>query len=277
MVKVLFAALFLFTFLYAQNPSFELVETKIKAILDSKTYRENQAFVKIVFSPPEKFIINDRVNSVKVIETLKDNGLLDLFFNKPTEIELQFKTNGAPLFFVKIVGDTLRNIGYYRYVTKSSSYNESEFIWSVSIVSEYAADPMILQRELLRNGCSIVDIERQSPTKWLYTIDMLHAKLDVDTLEEGYEKRLRRSLFPFWLDVSKIRKLRIVSKGRNNWYPNISYYDNHLHLVKVLQRDRKSYEITLVIPKDAYYIKIADIYTMKNIKDTLILKPKGSR
>ncbi len=66
-----------------------------------------------------------RVNSVKVIETLKENGLLDLFFNKPVEIELKFKTNGSALFFVKIIGDTLRNIGYYRFVTKSSSYNET--------------------------------------------------------------------------------------------------------------------------------------------------------
>ncbi len=277
MVKAFVLAMFVVLGAFAQQNYKELVDAKVRTILDERTYKENKAFIDIILSPPQKFVTNERVNSVKVIETLKANGLLKLFFNKPTEIELRFKTNGTPLFFVKIVGDTLRNIGYYRYVTKSSSYNSSEFVWSVSIVSEYAADPMILQKELQKSGCSIVDIERQSPTQWLYTIDMLHARLNVKQLQEGRELRLRRSLFAYWLDVSKIRKLRIVSRGRNNWYPDISFYDSLLHLVKVIQRDKKSYDITLVIPKNAKYIKIADMYTMKNIKSELILKPIGSR
>ncbi len=254
-----------------------LLNKKIQSLLDEKSYEQNRAFIKLLFSPASDFFYKDRVDSVKVIATLKENGLLNLFYNKPTEVELGFKTNGAPLFFVKIITDTLRNIGYYRFVTKSSSYNNSGFFWSVSIVSEYAADPMILQKEFSKAGCEIVDIVRESPTKWIYTIDMSHAFLNVVELQNGLNITLQRSLFPYWLDVSHIRKLRIESKRGNSWYPDISYYDALLHLVKVVQRDKRSYDITLKIPKDAKYIKIADIYTMKNIKDSLILHPIGSR
>ena len=250
---------------------------KVRSILDAKSYAQNEAFVKIIFSPAEKFMINDRVDSVKVVETLKENGLLELFFNKPTKIVLEFKTNGAPLFFVKIVSDTLRNIGYYRFVTNASKYNSSEFTWSVNITSEYAADPMILQKELQKSGCSIVDIQRESPTRWSYTIDMQNAHLPVKRLQERMVVTLRRSLFPYWLDVSQIRRLRVVSRGRNHWYPDVSFYDSHLHLVKVVQRDKRMYDVMFNIPKNAKYIKIADLYTMKNIKDSLELHPVGSR
>jgi hypothetical protein len=272
------ACLLLVVQLAASNQALkERVLSKVETILDAKSFEENRAFIDIIFSPAQKFMENDRVDSVKVIETLKANGLLELFFNKPTPIVLEFKTNGSPIFFVKIVSDTLRNIGYYRFVTKASTYSNSEFSWSVNIVSEYMADPMILQNELQKKGCKIIDIERESATKWSYSVDMRHAKLDVDQLQEGYVKKLRHSLFAYWLDVSKIRRLRIVSHGRNHWYPDISFYDSLLHLVKVIRRDKKSYDITVAIPKDATYIKIADIYTMKNIKDSIELHPVGSR
>ncbi len=273
---LLAGVLFVFAFASSQRAE-ERVLKKVQTILDTRSFEQNRAFIKIIFSPADRFLHNGRVDAVKVVETLKENGLLQLFFKKPSEMVLEFKTNGSSLFFVKIVSDTLRNIGYYRFVTKASRYNNSEFSWSVRIVSEYAADPMILQKELHKSGCEIVDIERKSPTQWVYTIDMHNAHLPVQVLREGFVVKLRHSLFPYWLDVSKIRRLRVVSHGRNHWYPDISFYDAHLHLVKVIERDKRSYDITVVIPKNARYIKIADIYTMKNIKDSLELHPVGSR
>ena len=273
---VLSGLLFVLVFAQPATPKERLLQ-KVQSILDAKSYAQNEAFIKIIFSPASKFMLNDRVDPVKVIETLKENGLLELFFNKPTRIVLEFKTNGAPLFFVKIVSDTLRNIGYYRFVTNASKYNSSEFTWSVSITSEYAADPMILQKELQKSGCSIIDIQREGSTRWSYTIDMQNARLPVRELREKMVTTLRRSLFPYWLDVSKIRRLRVVSRGRNHWYPDVSFYDSHLHLVKVVQRDKRMYDVMFNIPKNAKYIKIADLYTMKNIKDSLELHPVGSR
>ena len=276
MVKILVAFFLLITFAHAEDALMQ----KIKSLIDINNYEQNKAYIKIIFSPKSAYydVENDeRVNSVKVVQTLKENGLLDLFFKKPKELQLSFKTSGAPLFFVKIMGDTLRNIGYYRYVTTQSTLNSSEFIWTISLTSEYATDPLILQKELQKSGCNITDITRTSPTKWSYVIDMRNGYLNLYVLHNLEKIRLKRSLYAHWLNVSQIKKLKIHSPSRNSWYPYIAFYDTSLHLVKVLRIDAKRRDLTLNIPPNAQYIKISDIYTLKNIKDSLVLTPLGER
>lgn len=275
MVKLFFSLLLLFSFSFAENFQEDLLTQKIKTLIDAKVYRQNKAYIDIIFSDDLTYYNGNRVDSVKVIQTLKDNGLLNLFFKKPQEITLTFKTNASTLLFMKIMSDTLRNIGYYRYVTKESNLDNSEFTWTISLISEYATDPLILRKELKRSGCDIVDIKRKSPTKWIYDVDMRNGHLNVDVLEDGGEVKLKRSLLAYWLDVSQIRKLRIKSSYRNNWYPYIAYYDSSLHLLKVIRRDIKSRRLTLKMPTGTSYIKISDIYTLKNIKDSLVLSPSS--
>lgn len=278
MVKVFIAFVLLFSFSFAEEVIEEDPLTqKIKTLIDINTYKQNKAYIDIVFSPKSEYYTAYRVDSVKVIQTLKENGLLDLFFKKPRELKLNFKTSGSPLFFVKIMGDTLRNIGYYRYVTQESTLNSSEFTWSIVLTSEYATDPLILQKELQKSGCDIVDVQRNSATDWSYMIDMRDGYLNMPRLSDKEEVKLKRSLYAHWLNVSQIDKLRIYSSSRNHWYPYIAYYDNSLHLLKVIKRDSRRRNITLDMPSGAYYMKISDIYTLKNIKDGLVLTPSGSR
>ena len=281
--KSLFLFFFLFcAVLFAQTPKQQiskedLLTQKIKTFLEPKVYQENKAFIEIIFSPKEEYYFSERVDVVKVAQTLKDNGLLNLFFVKPQELTLHFKTSGAPLFFVKIMGDSLRNMGYYRYVTKESTLNESEFVWTITFTSEYATDPLILQKELQKNGCDITDIQRESSVDWTYTVDMRDANLDIVRLEQGKEFQLKRSLYAHWLDVSSVQKLKIKSSSRNNWYPYIAYYDRSMHLLEVIKKDKKVRTLTLKIPRYAKYIKISDLYTLKNIRDELILIPSATR
>jgi len=250
---------------------------KIKKLIDKSVYDKNEAYINIILSPKSDYIIGNRVDSVKVIAILKENGLLNLFFKKPSELKLSFKTSGSPLFFVKIMGDTLRNIGYYQYVTKESNLNSSEFSWKITLNSEYATDPLILQRELKKSGCNIVDVQRNSSTDWSYSIDMSNGYLNIKILQALEEVQLKRSLYAHWLDVSKVNQLKISSSARNDWYPYISYFDSSLHLLEVFKSDQKTFKTTVNIPANAKYMKISDLYTLKNIKDTLTLNPIGSR
>ncbi len=278
MVRLLLLCLLLFSFAYTDEPKEdELVTQKIQTFIEPGVYEENKAYIDIVFSPKSDYFMGERVDSVKVIQTLKENGLLDLFFKQPSELTLNFKTSGPPLFFVKIMGDTLRNIGYYRYVTKESNLSSSEFTWTISLTSEYATDPLILQRELQKSGCSIIDVQRNSATNWTYTVDMRSGNLNLPALEDGSEVKLKRSLYAHWLDVSKIKRLKISSSRRNDWYPYIAYYDASLHLLKVIKQDSKKRRVVLSIPRGTKYIKISDLYTLKNIKEGLRLNPIGSR
>ena len=250
---------------------------KIKSFLSEKAYETNKDFINVIFEPHASFYVKDRVNAVKVIQTLKDNGLLNLFFRSPQNFRLNFKTSGFPLFFVKIMEDTLQNIGYFRYMTTASNFDASEFSWSINLTSEYATDPLILQNELHKSGCSIVDVEKNSAKEWTYTIDITNGYLNVAQLHTGEELKLKRSLYAHWLDISKIRSLTIKSSRRNRWYPYIAYYDASLHLLKLFKKDRIYKKLTLSIPKNAKYIKISDMHTLKNVKDELVLYPKGTR
>ena len=281
MVKLFFSFLLLFSLSFADETPLELeenlLEYKIKSFIDLEVYEKNVEFIKIIFSPKSDFYINDRVDAVKVLSTLKDNGLLKLFFKKPQELNLHFKTSGSPLFFVKLMSDSLRNIGYYRYVTTASELNNAEFRWSISLNAEYATDPQILQKELEKTGCKIIDIQRSSANEWTYSVDITSGFLNVQVLQEDEEFKLKRSLYAHWIDASKIEELRIRSSRRNSWYPYIAYYDKSLHLLKVIKHDEKHSDIRLEIPKCAKYIKVSDIYTLKNIKDELVLYPSGKR
>ncbi len=280
MVKIVLSFLLLFSFTFAEetlDSDDNNLTLKIKSFLDVSVYETNRDFINIIFDPESDFYKNERVDVVKVLETLKENGLLNLFFKTPKEIQLNFKTSGSPLFFVKLMGDALRNIGYYRYVTTASTLNSSEFTWSIKLTSEYATDPLILQTELNKSGSNIIDINRASATEWTYVVDMGKSFLNLVELEDSQEVKLKRSLYAHWLNVANIEKLKIVSSRRNNWYPYIAYYDSSLHLLKVIKEDERYHTLKLEIPKEAKYIKISDLYSLKNVKDELTLYPTGSR
>lgn len=271
MVKIFFLVLFLFSSLHAQD----FLIKKIQNLVSPKTFAKDRAFIETIFSPKSEFYKDDgMVDSIKVIKTLKENGILNLFFQKPRDINISFKTNGESLFFIKIMSDALQNIGYYKYVTKESSLDGEEFVWKINLTSEYAADPIILSQELKKNGCQISDVVRENENDWSYVVDMKNARLDVSMLEGGVSFSLKRSLYAYWLDVSKIESVDITSSLRNDWYPYIAFYDKTLKLLSVIKLDTKKTNITLDINSDVSYIKISDIYTLKNIKDDLVLLPR---
>ncbi len=278
MVKIFYIFLLLTSFAFSNEfDDDSILIEKVKTFINEDSFEKNKKFIKLIFSPQESYYTQDRVDVVKVVQTLKENGLLNLFFDKPQEFTLSFKTNASPLFFVKVMGDTLRNIGYYRYVTKQSNLNNSEFKWIISLNAEYATDPLILQKELNKSGCSIVDINIKDTNSWEYSIDMSNGYLNVVNLQSSQELELKRSLYSHWLNVSEITNLKIKSSLRDRWYPKITYYDKYLHLLKVIKKDEKTRTLFLEVPKYAKYIKISDIYTLKNIKDALVLIPSGEK
>lgn len=282
MVKILFVFLFFIFSLAAEENLTEVIEVqdplieKIQTFVNEEEFSKNESFIRLMFSPSEDFYRQGRVNVVKVVKTLKENGLLNLYFDKPQELRLSFKTSGSPLFFVKIMGDTLRNIGYYRYVTMESNLDTTAFTWTISLNAEYATDPLILQEELQKSGCSIIDITRKMKDDWVYSIDMSQGNLNLLVVDKE-EVELKRSLYAHWLNISKIKELKIQSSFRDHWYPKIAYYDKQLHLLKVINQDKRTRTLFLRVPDEAQYIKVDDMYTLKNVRDKLKLSPSASK
>lgn len=278
----LFIAFFLFASLaIAQDLTAENDDILIKkavSFIDPKLFTKDKAYLESILSPKKEFYFeNGKINSVKIIQALKSRGLINLFFKQPSEMNLSFKTDGTTMLFMKIMSDSLRNIGYYRYITKESSLRDKDFTWKISLVSEYATDPVLLSGELEKNNCFIVDVIKESPTDWTYVVEMKSAKIDAIGLSSRENITLKRSLYAYWLDVSKIKELEINSSERNSWFPYIAYYDKNLRLLRVVREEEKKSRVNLEIEKDVYYIKVSDIYTLKNIKDPLVLTSIGNR
>ena len=253
----------------------DLLHEKIKDLIGDKAYARHVKFIQILFANREDFYTNDRVDVANVIQMLKDNGLLDLFFKKPQEMHLTFQSSGYPLFFVKIMSDTLQSMGYYRFITDQSKQDESGFFWTIRLTGEYAIDPVLLKNALQKRGCDIVDIDRHSKTDWSYHIDMKNAYLMLEELLPYKEIELKKSLYEHWLNVKSSKSLILWSLKGNNWYPYVSIYDKELHLLKVYKRDRKTKKIKLELPEDTVYVKIADLYSLKNIKGGLRAQTQG--
>ncbi|MEA2092107.1 MAG: hypothetical protein U9O83_07070, partial [Campylobacterota bacterium] len=87
MVKFFFAVLLSLSLCIADEveESDPLIE-KIQTLIEPQVYTQNSAYIDIIFSPKSDYYKGERVDAVKVIQTLKDNGLLNLFFKKPSEL-----------------------------------------------------------------------------------------------------------------------------------------------------------------------------------------------
>ena len=271
MVRTLLLAALLFLTASADD----LLYGKIQSMIGESSFKEHRKLIEIVFSPADSFYGQEGIDTVKVVETLMENGLLKLDYGKPTLMEMTFSTRGTPLFFVKLMEETLRSMGYYRYVTEESRLEEGLFVWKISLTGEHAADPAKLRDELAKRRCRITDLERESPQQWRYEINMNQARLNLNPLQNGKEVTFRLTLDAHWLDVSGVERVTFNSLGSNSWYPYITFYDRTMHLLKVYKRDRKTWQLTLQPPRDAAYAKVADLYSLKNIKDGFRILPRG--
>lgn len=274
MVKLLFILLFNSALLSASTPLIE----KVQSFLDSDVYKVNRSFINIIFANEGDFIYDDKIDSVKVITTLKENGLLQLFFKKPKKLTITFSANGNALFFTKIMNDSLRSMGYYRFITNYSQIDSTQFIWSISMESEYVTDPILLRDALKKHGCEIVDIKRESEVDWFYSIDMSQAHLKSQEIQAQELLKLRRAQNrEWWLKVDKVKRLKITSLAGNSWFPNLSFFSEKMRLLKVYRRDKKTWQISVKLPRESCYIKIGDIYTLKNLKNGIEIEAQGVR
>ena len=171
MVKFFLAFLLACSSLFA-NESTSLDAT-LKSVLGAKVYAGNKGLVDTVFRQKGAFYDGNRVDIAKVLKALKENRVINLSLKSPQEIILSFSTKGSPTFFVKVLSDALRKIGTYKYLTKESSMNGSTFVWSIQYVGDSVIDPVSLNTELVKSGCSIVDAKIETPTSWSYEIRRL--------------------------------------------------------------------------------------------------------
>ena len=263
--KILLISLLLFT-----NLNGDYLFNKIENLVGKKQFLLHSNLIKHLFKDKENFYITQsQLNYKLILKVLKEKGLLNLKFNKPQELNIQFSTNTDPIKSLKNLNDTLKSMGYYYYFTKSNKYNslDNSMDWVISFKTEYALDPYLLVQELKIKECIVLDIQKVSESFWKYKIDVKNAKIREAIKIDNNEKVVfQKPLRAYFIEVNNAKKLQIISRKLNHWFPYIAFYDKHLNVLKVTKKNRvyKGYKIN--VPRETKYIKITDLYTLINIK-----------
>lgn len=275
MVKFFVATLFLCVALIADDRA--ALNQTLESILGTKTYNANKTFLGTVFKQKTLYTDGTHVDLIRVLQTLKENKIINLSLKGSQAVSVSFGTRSSSSFFVKVLSDALRNIGYYKYITKNSRMDDSKFIWTIQYNGGLIIDPIALETELSKTGSHLVDAQMESPSSWNYEIDTTNAHLNVDKLSAGDNLNLEQVDAEKWVEISDVSKLEIISDSANNWYPYVSFYDKNLNLLKVEKVDKKTSFLNLNLPSESVYMKISDLYMLSNMKNGLNIDAKEPR
>ena len=262
MVRVVIVFLLLITFAQAT-----LLEDKIESFIGEKEYKKQKNLIRILFKDKKLFLREDSsVDDIKVLAKLKQNGLLKLFYKKPQELNLSFSTKENSLIFMRVINESLSSMGYNYFLTKRALKSSGSFVWDVVISTEHMVDPLIFSERLESRGCFLELVERKQENEWLYKINSDNIKIEATKAEANRTLKLKKPIKPYWIDVEGMKSISFVSKIADKWHPSVVFYDNKLHIVKDYKKDSKTNRLKLKIPRDTKYVKIADMYTLDNIK-----------
>lgn len=272
MKKILIIIFFFLSTLYAQD---DTLDSALKSIMGQKNYSVNKQLLSVVFKHKESFYDGRDINYLSLIKALQENRLVD--FSQNSNQNYSFSANGAPLLFVKIITDSFRDMAIMKFNIMESHLNSSEFELNLAIGNESKLDPVVFANELSKYGCKIVKLDKGNNGGWNYNIDMSNAQLNLSVMSALGSVKMQRVESEKWLDVSNIATILINSNLANNWYPFISFYDRDLKLIKVQKNDEKTEKIVVLVPQNCVYMKITDIYSLKNMKNGLTIEVNSAR
>ncbi|MCH5322479.1 MAG: hypothetical protein J1E31_02720 [Helicobacter sp.] len=263
-------------FLFASSLLAEAVDYKVMSLLGGQDYKANQKFIQRLFSNTKAYLNKEgEPDLYKISQTLKSNGLLQLSFSSPKELEISFSIEGDPAIFMNALYDSLQAMGYYYFIAKQSLLEDSQYKFILSMNTEYAIDPVLLQEKLRDYGYEIVNIERQALTQWVYDIKEKNFQYPKAILLKNNNKSENANLNgEYWYQITQGSSLEIASKLGELWYPKVIFFDSKLKVIEVSSYEKPTKQISLRIPKTTSYIKISDVFLPASIKNGIAVTLK---
>lgn len=238
---------------------------KIRLMIGSTEYFKYEVLIKKIFRNSNHYYINGKIDINKVSKTLKDNGLLNIFFKEPRRVHLRFITSNDRLLSLKVISTALLNLGYYNYNIGYIGSDNGLFIVDISYKSEYALDVVLLNDKLQTLQSSLVDFKRIKSNDWVYYIDTHNAVITNNHIRSGTQKRLSFTFHSYLGTLNNVNSLVITSPNLI-WYPEVSFFDRHMNLIRTYSSSRNRHVLNINVPKSSYYVKIGDRYRLENLK-----------
>ncbi|WP_233709709.1 hypothetical protein [Helicobacter salomonis] len=243
------------------------MEDKIKNLVGEKFYQVNKNFIWRVFNKRETFYQQGQLQVKKVVDALKDNGLLPLKFGKPSTLQVSFQAKTSPLLLLKTIQSVLASMGYAYFTVLEVDYKDA---WSKAVFTlktEYALDPNLIAVLFARKGFILADLKRNNLRDWVYYFGVRTPKLANATtiIPSGNYLALKEISGEYWLDMGYSGRLHIIA-NTPEWYPQISFFDSSLHMLDFTHSVKATPQVNLDIPDRVRFIRISDM------KNPLVLK-----
>ena len=245
---------------------------EIENITGKNTYIANKKIIRTLFKNERAFYSRGHIDYDKVLTILKKNHLLPVKLSRATQISLGFATRQRhPVAFIKLVRDSLHELGYSRIDIQKVIQDASGFLYKVNVYSDSAPDPIAIVESFAKKGCDVVKIKRFSIANWRYFVDIRGVEIVPEKLPRRKKVHLPKPLEPYWINVSDIKVVLFNSSRANRWHPDIVFYDRFMNVIDNFSKDIKSYNIRLEVPENARYMKVRDLYTLDNIRRGLTI------
>ena len=263
MVKHLFLLLFFLLCLKAKG-----IQSVVKDIIGPEEYSSKKKLIEIIFQDNDYFFDDGSLDYIKILEKLESENLLKIQNKNTASLKIAFSTSDHNLqIFLKVIKDTLFSLGFNNFYTIKAIKNFKEFVWIVSLGNNYTLDPLIFAKKLREKNVFISDMKRYSLTNWNYVLNIKNATIVTTKYPFDQEVQLTKSMRSYWLNLQDCKKITIKSYPSDSWHPYIVLYTKNLNIIKTIKKNRVIKEISINIPLDAKYLKIDDLYTLKNIKN----------
>ena len=247
--------IFFSIFLYAN--SYNLV----KNIIGNNKYNTYKNLIKTS--------LNKNASMKQVLIFIKNNGFLNLKFQKPKTIYPSFAfTSSNDLLKTKILYEILNNLGFYDFypvqITKNSKYKITLEINSLNKI-----DPLDFYNIMQKHGCNITNI--QNDGNFTYYINCQDPKIDTYEITDNFNT-FHNIKGIYWFKTNGYSKISIKTSKYDFFYPYIVFYDKNLNILNIITSKNIKRNLILTIPTGCFYIKIQDNFTKENIKRGILIK-----
>jgi hypothetical protein len=245
--------------------SFSFDSSKIKNLMGKNQYNTYKKLLTKIFTQKNYDIYT-------ILSKLKNNGLLELFFNKAKIVHTRFVFRGGEnIFNLKLLNDSLIGLGYYYFYISQADKRDDIYSIEIEFKSEHFIDPVSLIDEMRSRGCNIIDVNRDRDI-FNYIFSCQNPKIKESKLLEDKNRRYINSKGVYWIENNNFKKIFIKTKKIDYWHPSIWFYDDKLNLLNNIKVNKKTTKLTIKIPPYCKYIKIMDMYSGENFKRGIIVK-----
>ncbi|QCT94231.1 hypothetical protein FE773_03265 [Caminibacter mediatlanticus TB-2] len=244
--------------------AFAKYENLIINLIGNKTYIQYKGLIQTL-------IKDNNVSSIEdVITILKENGLIELFFEKPKNIHPTFIfVNNNPIFNTKTLYNTLNNLGYYYFYPIKINKKNNIYKITLEMQSNHYIDPLNFIKEIKNYGCNVTNIKKTQ--NYTYYIDCQNEYINAPLITQKTQNFLNIK-GEYWFNTNNFKKALIKTSKYDNFHPYIAFYDKNLNLLNIITNNNLQRQIIINIPKQCLYIKIRDNFTKENIKRGIFIK-----